>query len=402
MKKIKLAIFNEAYWDKGLIYTQNILPLIKLSQSESFEITVISFTSLPMLFLKRKAIKRAKEELTKENVCIKDYPMLFYPTRFMILRYSLIPLYLMNIYFYIKHLAKIDKGEKDVVYSIRSYQAALGFYKFYPHKERIVFDLRTDWIEENINRGLFKKDSSTVKYWKDAEKGMLKAFAKSLFISPEFRNNVLSRHNIKCNNNKHIILYNPIDYRHFQSIGRNKDAVDFLYTGSLGHWNSLNNYLDFFLLISDSFPESRLIVCTASPEHKVNPYLQEEKYDKIRNRVIVYYNVPYEELPKYYSKCKYGLQIMNKVDSRVGVKFIEYIASGVTPIVHENVRGAANMSNAFNIGLTFNDDDISDVKRFCDRIKQMKCVDFNSQNYLDFKSQTDLNTLTERLTKIYG
>lgn len=401
MRKIKLAIFNEAYWDNGLIYTQNILPLVNLSKEKPFEVSIVSFTSLPMLILERNNIKRAKKDLAKLGIRIYDFPMLFYPTRFMILRYALIPFYLLNIFFYIRYLVKVDNKEEGVVYNIRSYQAALGFYKFYPNKNNLMFDLRTDWIEENINRGLFKKESKTVRYWEEVEKGIIMSFAKSLFISPEFRDNVLNRHNIECDNKKHVILYNPIDYNHFQSVEHNKNAVDFLYTGSLGHWNSLNNYLDFFLSIANEFPSSKLIVCTASPENKVTPYLRDSKYDEIRDRVVVYYNIPYEDLPKYYSQCKYGLQIMNKKDSRVGVKFIEYIASGVVPIVHENVRGATNMSKTFNIGITFNDDDMLNISNLSKKIHSVKCIDYDSREYKEFKAQTDLNSITDRLSHIY-
>lgn len=402
MKRINLVIFNESYWDKGLIYTQNILPLIKLSQSTGYRIRLISFSSLPMLLLKRKEIKQTKKELLKEGIEITNFPMLFYPTRYMILKSFLIPLFFINIFLYIKYLAFKDEKHDNVIYSIRSYQAALGFYKFYPNKSRIVFDLRTDWIEENINMGVFKKNSYTVKYWKNIEEGMLKSFSKSLFISPIFMKNVLSRHGIENNPDKYIVLYNPIDYSHFNIERNDKNICNFLYTGSLGHWNSIDNYLDFFMSISDFFPSSNLIICTNSPKHKVEPIIKMEKYKSINNKIQIYYNVDYNELPNYYSRCKYGLQIMNKPDSRVGVKFIEYVAAGLIPIVHKNVQGAAQLVEKYNLGITFDDKDYVNPTSLAHEIKNKKFINLDSSEYKLFREETDLNQIFKKMNKIYG
>lgn len=57
-KKIRLMIFNEIFWDKGLIYSQNILPLMKLKQKN--ENYIIQYT--PPKFLPRsKQIKKVSE-----------------------------------------------------------------------------------------------------------------------------------------------------------------------------------------------------------------------------------------------------------------------------------------------------------------------------------------------------
>ena len=155
MNKINLVVFNEPYWDKGLIYSQNILPLLQLVKTGKYSLDIISFTSLPFFLKCYKEIQKTKEELKEYGVVIKNYPVLFYPTRFMLLRTIFLPFYFLNVYLFIKYLNRKDKKTKDeIFYSIHSYQAALGFLKFYEDKSRIIFDTRTDWIEENINVGI--------------------------------------------------------------------------------------------------------------------------------------------------------------------------------------------------------------------------------------------------------
>lgn len=400
-KTVRLLIFNEPYWDKGLIYTQNILPLKKMADKSHWDLELISFTSLPKLISERKRIRHAKKELEQQCINIIDFPVLFYPTRFMTLFYFLLPWYFLNVWFYIKYLAHKDK-HRDVIYSMRSYQVSLGFLKFYGNLDKLIFDLRTDFIEENINRGLFRVNGLTVKYWRKVEKEMLTKFNKSLFISAEFRKNVLDRNQLNDDIERYPIIYNPIDYRHFQSAKRDDHSEDFLYTGSLGHWNNLSNYLDFFLAVATFFPKSKLIICTASPKHKVEPILEQNKYDSIRDRVLIYYNIPYESLPIYYAKCKYGLQIMKKLDTRVGVKFIEYIAAGVMPIVHENVQGAAKLVKDFGLGIVFNDYDLTSPDRLALKIAQAGELDEKSINYTKFRENTDINCIAEKLQRIYA
>lgn len=401
MKKIRLVVFNEPYWDKGLIYSQNILPLLQLVKTGKYSLDVISFTSLPFLFKSKTNIQATKNDLKQYGVNIRNFPVLFYPTRFMLLRYFLLPFYFLNVFLYVKLLNHQDeKSDKDIFYNIRSYQAALGFLKFYKNKDRIVFDTRTDWIEENINVGNFKPDGATVKFWRNAEKQMLLKFRKTLFISDLFRDAVLKRHSIKLDDNKYCLVYNPINYKHFHSVQNHDQDNNFLYTGSLGHWNNISIYLDFFLKVADKMPSSKLIVCTGSPIHKIEPTFNLPKYDAIRNRVEIHYSVPYSELPSFYARCTYGLQLMSKKDTRVGVKFIEYIAANLIPIVNTNVMGAAALARKYEIGIVL-DDETEEVDSIINRLEQIK-QNSNNSKLAKFRKITDLNEFANILKPIYS
>lgn len=401
MKKIRLVVFNEPYWDKGLIYSQNILPLLQLVKTGKYSLDIISFTSLPFLFKSKTNIQATKNDLKQYGVNVRNFPVLFYPTRFMLLRYFLLPFYFLNVFLYVKFLNHQDeKSDKDIFYNIRSFQAALGFLKFYKNKDRIVFDTRTDWIEENINVGNFKPDGATVKFWRNAEKQMLLKFRKTLFISDLFRDAVLKRHSIKLDDNKYCLVYNPINYKHFHSVQNHDQDNNFLYTGSLGHWNNISIYLDFFLKVADKMPSSKLIVCTGSPIHKIEPTFNLPKYDAIRNRVEIHYSVPYSELPSFYARCTYGLQLMSKKDTRVGVKFIEYIAANLIPIVNTNVMGAAALARKYEIGIVL-DDETEEVDSIVYRLEQIK-QNRNNSKLAEFRKITDLNEFANILKPIYS
>lgn len=397
MRIIRLVIFNEEYWNKGLIYTQNIIPLKKLAEATESKLEIISFTSYPKFISCKNKITDFCSEMMDNGITVRNMNVLYYPTRFMLPRKFMLPYFYMNVWRYVKALYKEDK-DKDVVYNLRSYQAALAFYKYYPDHSKLIFDPRTDWIEENINRGDFKKGSRTVKFWNKAEEAFVNSFRKTILISDVFKEDLVQRYNIR-DDSRLVILYNPIDYFHFNVNKVPHQGIVFLYTGSLGGWNLLENYLDFFKELYLVEPTCRLIVCTTTSQSKVESILAKDSYSGIKDSVSVYYDVKFEDLPTYYSQCDYGLQLMNKKDSRVGVKFVEYLAAGLIPIVNSNVQGAAFLSSKLRMGVVL--DGNENGEQLYDKVISAQAIDRNSDSYNYIKRLTDVNAIADYLKTIY-
>lgn len=397
MKTIRLVIFNEEYWGKGLIYSQNIMPLKVLSSEYNSKVELITFTSLPLMLLERKRIKETKEMLQSENVKVRNYPVLYFPTRFLLPRWFLLPYFYLNVMFYVLWLRLAD-GNKEVVYNLRSYQPALAFYLFYGHKERLVFDPRTDFVEEKVNAGHFKENGLTAMFWNKMEGDFVRKMRKTIVISDPFKENMVRKHHLQ-NDNKLAVVYNPINYSHFSREKEPHKGVNFLYTGSLGGWNKIENYLEVFKAYHEKNPNSKFIVCTSASPAKIEQTLLEPAFDDVKDSVEVHFNVSYDELPKYYAQCDYGFQIMKKRDSRVGVKFIEYIAAGVTPIVSKEVEGAVVLAERYGMGIVINSDDTQE--EIVKKIENMKGIDRNAKGYQDFKMLTDTANIGERIKGIY-
>lgn len=396
MKTIRLVVFNEEYWGTGLIYSQNLLPLLSLKKKYDVKVELISFTSIPMLYLRRKNIIETKERLHREGIKVRNLPVLYYPTRFMLPYWFLLPYFFLNVFLYILWLRIADR-KKDVVYNLRSYQPALAFYGLYGNREKLIFDPRTDFVEEKVNAGQFKEGGLTARYWRKMEGKFIRTFQKTIVISDPFKDNMISVH--KVESSKIEVLYNPINYSHFSYPKEKHEGYVFLYTGSIGGWNKLENYLDIFLMFNKHYPNSKFIVCTSAAQDKLEPIIRDLKYESIVERVEIHYNVAYEVLPSIYAQCDYGFQIMKKKDSRVGVKFIEYIAAGVTPIISENVQGAAVLVEKYGMGIVIGDDDSETI--ICNKIKGASIIDRNSESFLAFKSLTDTANISERIEKIY-
>lgn len=394
---LRLVVFNEDYWSKGLIYTQNILPFKKLADKHNKKLELISFTSLLMYLRNKKKIDTFKGELANDGITVRNFFTLYYPTRYLLTRWFMLPFFDLNVFAYVKYLQGKDKG-KSVVYNLRSYQASLAFLRFYRDKSKLVFDPRTDWIEENMNAGYFKAESKTVAFWNRIEEKMIGSYKKTIVISDTFRDNLLKKYD-KIDPRKVVIVYNPIDYSHFSKPHLKHDDAVFLYTGSLGQWNRLENYLEVFVAYNKFDSNCRMVICTNASKNKVESILISDEFREVAAKVEVHYNVLFSELPSYYSMCDYGMQIMSKVDSRVGVKFIEYIASGITPIVNKNVQGAALLAKKYNIGVVLNGDE--NQEQIYKKIIECKRIDVNDDNYSQIMSQTDIHCVAEQLLNVY-
>lgn len=397
MKTIRLAVFCEDYWSKGLIYTQNILPLKKISEENNCKFEIISFTSFLYYLLNRKAVSSFCKEMREQDIDVKNYFTAYYPTRFLTARWFVLPFLYFNTLPYILWLRFKDRN-KDIIYNLRSYEISMSFFLQYGNYEKLIFDPRTDWIDENVNQGFFCSDGINVKIWNCVEKKIIQNFRKTIFISDVFKQRTIEKHMLKdCE--KLVVLYNPIDYKLFENNKQPHDGVAFLYTGSLGHWNRLETYLDFFSIYHQHNNNSNLVICTSTSESKIQACIADSKYHSIKDFITVYYNVPFDKLPDIYKMCDYGLQLMNKLDSRVGVKYIEYLAAGITPIVHANVMGAAYLSEKYKLGIVINDND-SDSE-ILKKIKDTPRIDKESSGYRRLKELSDLNSIDVILKSIY-
>lgn len=384
MAVLSLVIFNEEFWNKGLIYSQNIKPLLEIRKNHpEYSIEFISFTSIALYFRERQAIKKQTKSYKNEGIKVHLFPILFYPTKYMVVNWFLLPWFILNCFFYNLWLSLRDllKGEK-ITYILRSYQTSLAFLLLYFGKGIRVFDTRTDWIEEARGMGYWKTGGFTDRMWVSFERRIMNKFNRTLFISDSQKNDTLKRTGL-LDSEKFSVFYNQADYSRFGRVESEPRTSNFVYSGSLGHWNNLPTYLDFFMKISPALPGSKLYVLTPTAKSKVEPVLCEEKYKSIIDRVIVVYNVPYTELPNYYAHCRFGLQLMEKADSRVGVKYVEYVAAGLIPIVHENVRGAAYIVENMGLGVVV-DNTLNDEK-----IDEIKNASINKESYLRFKAMTD-------------
>ncbi|WP_348799458.1 glycosyltransferase [Flavobacterium adhaerens] len=406
-KTIKFTIFNEDFWNKGLIYSQNFLPLIKLKENypDKYKIEVHVFCSLLDIILYNREIFDFRQNFKKQGIGSTIYPIFFVRSRLFVLRFFMLPFFYINLIPYLLYIniKDIFYEKSAVIYHLRSYPVSLIFVMFYKAKGILIFDPRSDYVNENKTVGFWSENSISDKLWLFFENLILRNVSKTIFISKPFMHEILNRNNIEHNKEKHVVYYNSVDYEEFNissQYKRNYETINFLYTGSLGNWNNLETYLDFFLNIRPFFNNSKLIVATGTNRTKLEEVLMKDKYDSILTSTEFFYNLSYDMLPELYKECSVGLQIMNIEDSRLGVKFVEYLASGLLPVVNYNVLGSAEFCRE-GLGVIIERSDINDYKSIADKIKE-KLNESLINNTLNSRKYFDVNITYKNLNLIYN
>lgn len=404
-KKIRLIVHNEVFWNKGLIYSQNIVPLKKLQQHrKEFRLEIIAYTSIHQLLKYNSDIFKFKKDFSDINCKIKIRPILFLPIRRKLFYWvNIILMFLSSLPFVIVQSIEDSIKREEIFYHLRSYFAAFLYTNYYKGNGKLIFDPRSDFISENINIGTFGMNSRAYRFWIRQEKNSLMRCNTSLFISNSMKNTLTERHGFDSNQNNFQVFYNTIDFSNFDdalTAVREEKEINFLYTGSLGHWNNISRYLDFFKGIKTAIPDAKLTILTSSNEQQYLKQINNIKYKSILPDITIHRNVAYHNLQEYYKKCHIGLQLLEFEDSRIGVKFVEYIASGLIPLVNTNVKGAIEFCND-ELGLIIDANAELDYKKIANEVKKL-IVKNRSKSIKNLKPLFDVNEVCKKLTNLYN
>jgi glycosyltransferase involved in cell wall biosynthesis len=248
----------------------------------------------------------------------------------------------------------------------RSYHAALAAHVLgYVAKVPLVFDPRSPFPEENIAAGRWKSNSLNFVFWKKVEKVLCRSSAATLLTSQAFAQKIKQHTNI----NNEIIIPNNYPKKFEPLLNRNEVIysdldIKLCYVGSLGHWNDLSVYKNFFENLF-AVTKYKMQILFLVPENSVeqvyscflNSKIQKENF----NVKFVRQNNILEEI----FDCTAGVYLMNKEDVRLGVKFVEYLASGLPVLVSSNILGAVDYVKEYDVGFLLEQNvDYENVSKF--------------------------------------
>lgn len=345
----------------GLFKSQVLGLLDELALDREIEISLVAIWQPWIYFKNYKDIVTLKNKLRKENVRLVSIP-LGLPGRYFFENKALLSLNTLYIYTVLK-LVRIN--EYDIVHGrgfFISYVAALLKGKF-----KLIFDLRSFFVEENISTGKWNKKDLIYKKWKEIERYTVQKADHAVVVSRP----MIQAIDYLKNNIRYIpIGFNEKDYQvsaiHREKIRKelgvnNKKVI--VYSGSLqlNFWNDLSVYAKYFTMINEFLDDVHFLILTNSDHENIVGYFID---CSVHNFSIL--NVKPHDIPVYLSAADVGIQVMNKMEdsqSRFGVKVVEYWASGLPVITNKNVGGICNLIEENNyLGVVLDTiDDLNDL-----------------------------------------
>ena len=242
------------------------------------------------------------------------------------------------------------------VFHCRSYPAAYAAIRFKKlfSATKVIFDPRSDFVEENVTAGKWAYGDKTFVFWKSAEGRILASADAIACISPSHLRKYIS---IAPTSN-YFTVPNNVDWERFRRVDDNRrsirgqwgvreDELVFCYLGALTStgWHRADIYAHVCKAISATGIRCRFAFLT--PPHGGN--LLRNLLGDIGNSLILI-SPPYEEVPKLLAGADYGLMFLDKRKLAVGTKIGEYLAAGLPLIANKNCIGAAELIEDKKVG----------------------------------------------------
>lgn len=250
--------------------------------------------------------------------------------------------------------ARFQFGHRLLIHG-RSYHASLIARSVAcSFRWNVAFDPRSPYLQECLILGVFKKHSQLEYTWKTWEaklaQGSRYTVATSEPMAEMYRRLGSPKAIVIPNNYADCVLPN------FCATTKSR-SITLVYSGSLGHWNSVDVYVNFAALVLSKDTDIRFQFLVPVGDHRLlNDRL--DRLTDVQRRRISIDNASSHDLYKQISFCTVGVQIMERQDPRLGVKVVEYLASGTPVVVSNSVVGAAHVVSTFDVGLVIDYADI--------------------------------------------
>lgn len=158
-----------------------------------------------------------------------------------------------------------------------------------------------------------------------------------------------------------------------RSIGeKNKHGLTekfvFVYSGSVGTYNLLNEMLDFFQVTTSLIPNVHFLILTQNKDVAINILRDREQIDK--TRITVRYVSP-DEVPSFLSIADAALIFRKDSPTAMAAsptKFGEYLACGLPVITMSRIGDLGQIVNFYKIGVVLNSYNISEYKKAVEKL----------------------------------
>jgi hypothetical protein len=264
------------------------------------------------------------------------------------------------------------KVEKDSIIIARSYFPTLVAYILSKIKKiNFIFDSRSLFVDENVLINNIKVGSKNYNMWKYFEKQFVTNAKTTIAVSlkqQEYYKSLDSKSTIElipCYISKAKIINNDILLKKKNELGFKSDDIIVCYFGSLDNgWNNIDMYTEAFNKIINN--GHKVLVISQNYENLI----QDERISNKNILLLDTRKLQTNELFEYMQICDYGIILMRKLadwETRLSVKFVDYLNNGLQIIVGEYVGEAVRYSNQF----------------FSDRT-----IIYNNKNNLDLTNKT--------------
>ncbi len=331
-----------------------ILPYLKGLSRHGYHFTILSFE-------KKERFQKNKKLI--ENLCAES------GIRWVPLPFTTQPPLLSKFYDAVRMRQKAVALHKSIQFDMvhcRSYISAdVGLYLKQKFGVKFFFDMRGFWADEKKDGGHWRADHPVMKrvyrYYKKKEKQYLQnadciislteAGRKELNTWPAYNANIPLRVIPCCADMELFSLTNEAQKKQSrEAIGIAQERLVFSYLGSVGLWYMLDEMLQFFKQVKQTYPTSLFLFVTHSDHNLIK-----EKAIRIGLRPddLLLMEVPRKDVPSVIKASDINISFIKPVYSKISsspTKLGEVLAMGIPVISNSGVGDVEQIITEANAG----------------------------------------------------
>lgn len=362
-KKVRISYLTIEDLFSGLFSTQVQSPLLAIAEQNpevKFRLYVINY--FWKFFGKKEKFNKIRRALYKKNIEITVIPLLI-PVKFTMLNYRYCKLFLSFLTFLIAFLPRSE------ILHCRGYFTTIAAIKA-GRREKIVFDMRSLWVLENIAAGTLIPQSPLYEFWSESEHFAVRRSDAIVGVTEAMRTHVSDL----GGSMKYWTVPISVDLKAFEfcndtrvrlrsQYGWNDDDVVAVYSGSFGLAGLNKKPVGRLLkVLANSDCNLKILILSNESELSVRKVFRDAGIDSSIANIV---SLSPGELGAYLSAADLGFHALpDQPDSntRLGTKTVEYWANGLPVVLSSTVGAAANICVAHDLGIVLDLNSAAETK----------------------------------------
>lgn len=343
-----------------------------ISLAENVKIYLLSFEKASLLREKPALFKKTQELLKQRGI---RWFRLRYHKRPKIVSslYDILAGMFLALYLIIRYRIKIIHARSDL-------PAVIGFMLKSMLSIRLLYDRRGIMGTDHTEHSQWKKRGLLYKLSLWFEKKVIRQSEATVvltdWMNDHLRKNVLSDltagerliKTIPCCIDLHLFRYTQVQDESLKERFALKDRFVFLYAGSLGTYNLLDEMLDFFKIARRHIPQAHFLILSHTSASIIVQACQRKG---IRPEAVTVTFAPREELPSLLSLADAGVvfrRFSETARAASPTKFAEYLACGLPVLCGPRIGDLDKIITERKIGIVLDNYGFKEYQRGTQRL----------------------------------
>jgi len=269
------------------------------------------------------------------------------------------------------------KNTIDLVHGRSFIGAILALFLKKVYKTRFLLDYRGLWPDERVDAGVWRRSGISYRVAKYLERSLLLNADEIVVLTKRAHNLIMEFPYLRNIEKKITVIPTCADLNLFRPApGYNSPKKDkgpnILYLGSLGTWYMLDEMIDFFSVVHESFPAAHFTFLTRTANQRMIRRAMEER--GLPDSAYSVREISYQQVPDYITMADLSLFFIKPLYSKISscpTKLGESLACGLPVVINSGIGDCDRIVNDNRVGIVIDQLNIKTYPKYLSRVKEI-------------------------------